>query len=143
MIPHAYLGAANSGDIYLCSEGANDYGNVIKARVRTNPIAPGGASADCSFARVFLTITWSMDAELTIVPVLDDEIIEDAQFTISCTKPLDARRQSCVFKYNCRRIARDARDKEVFRYALRGTWLAFQIDVLANEFGELAFDQVI
>ena len=126
MIPAAFFGSGAGGDIWLANRGVRDDGVWVPIRVRTNPVAPGGTNADCSFDRVFITLTWSIGVKLAIAPVVDGEVLADAGFNIEVERPASRQRISRVFERILRRTAM-IRQSPAFKYVPRGTWFALEI----------------
>ena len=141
MIPAAFLGSANGGEIYAVDQGPTDAGVDIPVRMRTNPFAPAGASFDCTFERIYLTLTWSMDCVLLITPILDGTLLDEESWTVTLRRPASTKRQSRVFEKMLRRTKRSTIP---YMYALRGTWFALLIETMGplGE-GDLIVDQAV
>ena len=112
-------------------------------RIRTNPLAPGGgASMDCIFDRLYLTLTWSMDVILRMTPILDGVALGRIGLD---HHPDPSRhpgeRRSEVFEQVMRRTSTGA---VPYKYALRGRWFALQVEVdgLMTP-GDLIVDQAV
>ena len=141
MIPAAFLGSASSGDIYAADVGHTDAGAEIPLRIRTNPLAPAGASQECTFERLWLTLTWSADAVLMVTPVLDGEVLHFSSWEIRLVRPPNGRRQSKVFEQVMRRLHTGPLP---YKYALRGTWFGLQIETAGSVGpGDLIIDQAV
>ena len=82
-------------------------------------MAPAGASQECTFERLWLTLTWSADAVLMVTPVLDGEVLHFSSWEIRLVRPPNGRRQSKVFEQVMRRLHTGPLP---YKYALRGTW---------------------
>ena len=140
MIPAAFLGSATSGDIYATDTGTSDAGEPIGIRIQSNPFAPAGATMDCTFERVYLTLTWSMDAVLLITPILDGVPLDRDSWTLALARPATGRRKYQVFE----RVMRRTKQSTIpYKYALRGTWFALRIETVGQlGEGDLILDQV-
>jgi hypothetical protein len=135
MIPRAFAGSSQDGSIYRLDDGFDDAGNPILVRLQTNPMAPGGASADHSFDWLRITLTSTMAVQIMVTPIVDGIELADARFAI----PVGAseRRKSQVFERVIRISATSGRT-----YAPRGTWLSVRLDVEALGPGDLIIDSI-
>ena len=128
-IPSAFVGSAENGAIFVLNTGNSDAGENIPVRVQSNPLAPAGPSADCTFDRLFLTFTWSIGVVLKVTPIVDGEALEDASYQITLDRPDTRQRRSRVFERILRRVAYRG-NIESFKYVPRGTWFAVRIETV-------------
>lgn len=138
--PRAFIGSATDGRIMLLGEGHQDAGQDIDTRLTTNPFAPAGAAMDCSFDRVYVTVTHSARVRLRCTPIVDDEYQTGAAFDIELAQPT-SRRSQVVERQLYQRSTRHS----VFPYmeGLRGRWFQLEIDSADGLFpGDLIFDQI-
>lgn len=142
MRPRAFIGSAEDGAIYAMDEGSADGASAYNARGQTNPIAPSGADMDSSFDRVYVTLTWSMDATVRCTPIVDGTLVTAAQFDITLTGSPLGERQSRVFERALfKPFMQDG--VEQYREGLRGTWFALRLETVGGVAdGELIFDEV-
>ena len=142
MIPHAFLGSGEDGSIWALGRGHDDAGIPIPVRVQSNPLAPAGPSADCGFGRLYITLTWSMDAHLVVTPIVDGRPLADAAYNIRLSRPADGRRASAVYE-RILRLTATMRGRPAFTYEPRGTWLAVLIEADSLGVGDLIIDDAV
>ena len=122
----------------LVDYGHTDDGNGVVIRARTNPVAPEGAAMECSFDRVYVTITRSAALDLLCTPVVDETLLPDSAFAIKLDQPTTDRSP-----YTHEQVLRTPREGGAYFSGLRGRWFALQIDSAAGVFaGDLILDQV-
>lgn len=130
-LPSAFAGSASDGSVWLLNSGNDDAGLDIPVRVQSNPVAPAGANADCTFDRLFVTLTWSIGVTLRVTPIVDGDKLEDAQFDIVLDRPYGIRRQSQVFE-KILRLTAIINGEPAFKYVPRGTWFAVLIETVGG-----------
>ena len=135
--PRLLLGSARNGRILLVGETHQDAGQPVDIRATTNPLAPAGANRDCSFDRVYVTITRSAQVHLRCTPIIDFEHITGGMFDIELPRP--PLRRSTVTERVLRRLSPFGPYLE----GLRGRWFQLEIESVGGIFeGELILDQV-
>lgn len=143
MIPRAYVGSASDGKIFLLDEGHQDDGQAVDILAQSNPLAPGGADGDCTFDRVFITLTWSMNATLRFTPLVDEVEKTDSTFDIVLTSTPTEARKSKVFERTLREPFKRA-GVEKYKKALRGTWFSMKIETIGGiGAGDLILDEIL
>ncbi|MCY3623038.1 MAG: hypothetical protein OXH68_15185 [Gammaproteobacteria bacterium] len=126
-IPRTLLGEAGGNRILLVGEGHRDGVDPLPIRATTNPFAPAGASMDCSFDRLFITLTHSGQVHLRCTPIVNGEHITAAAFDIELPPPVG--RRSHVHEEPLFRDSAHGRYME----GLRGTWFQLQIDSVQTD----------
>jgi len=121
-IPRTLLGSYTNGDIWLVGSGHQDVGEDIYIRATSNPFAPAGASMDCSFDRLFVTITYSAEVQLVCTPIVDEVYMTAAAFEIHLPRP--PNRRSYVFEQPLLQKAESGGYME----GLQGRWFQLQIE---------------
>ena len=102
----------------------------------SDPVAPAGASGECMFKNVYLTVTNTMAITLTLTPVID--------FVLQTTEAVDV-----VLSAEAARTTRRFEigmslpyNSDAFRSAMRGAW--FQLQIQSDELaaGDLILEQI-
>ncbi len=137
MIPMAF--GAGGNRILRLDTGHQDAGEPLNASITTGELAPAGASADCTFERLYLTLTHTAACELLVTPILDGVALPE---THSIELQPEMERRSRVFDLPLSRVL-EVGGVEAYRYALRGTWIAFRLETVGGiGEGDLIFDSL-
>ncbi len=135
-VPQAFLGGP--GGIYRVATGHDDSTDRVGFRVQTRAVAPAGAALDSIFDRIFLSITSSVAATITVTPVVDGQDMATAAFTFSLRKNTASTDPRSRVIENVLRTARSG-----LCLALRGTWISFKIEADSVEGpGLLVLDRI-
>lgn len=138
MIPHAFLGTANG--LVLLDEGQLDDDETIDFRAQTSPVAPAGANLDCTFDRVFLTVTHAANGRVRLTPVVDGDDISEAAFSIALRRPASGYATATVQRVLRKRSVVPGRP--TIAHVPRGTWFAVRIENDGVLKGDLVIDQL-
>jgi hypothetical protein len=113
---------------------------------KSNAVAPAGASGDCEFRNVYITITHSMEVEIRLTPIVDfvplDGTAGQPDERLVFSLPALGQRFTERFEMGLSKpfpLSGPAR----FRNALRGSWFQLQAEALIPlAAGDLIFEQV-
>lgn len=112
---------------------------------KSNPIAPAGASGECVFQNIYLTVTHSMGVDIRLTPIVDFVPLDgtngqpDERLVIT----LDPQTFRLTERFEMGlSLPFPLVGTERMRNALRGAWFQLQVEALSplND-GELIFDQ--
>ena len=125
--------------------GFQDNGAVYVPVAKSNPIAPAGASGECIFTNVYITITHSMEVDIRLTPIVDFVAIDgtggqpDERLVFSL--PALGARLTERFEMGLS-LPFPLTGTERIRNALRGAWFQLQAEALTPlAAGDLIFDQ--
>ncbi len=113
---------------------------------KSNPVAPAGASGECIFNNLFITITHSMAVDIRLTPIVDFVPLDGTngqpdERLIFSLPDLTPDRLTERFEMGLS-LPFPLTGTERFRNALRGAWFQLQAEALAPlAAGDLIFDQ--
>lgn len=154
-VPTLFFGGIDTnGNILEFGAGADDNGVAIDLLALSDPIAPAGASGECIFKNIYLTITYDMTVDLIITPIIDFVRLDglagaippgyagvvDEQLTLSLVA--GAARQTERFEIGMSLPYPDTATERL-RTALRGAWFQVDVSIAAGlAAGDLILEQV-
>jgi hypothetical protein len=147
-IPTLFFGGAVSANVLQTNDGFEDNGVDIIPLARNNQVAPVGASGECIFTNVYVTITHSMLVDIQFTPIVDFVPLDgtggqpDERITISLPDLTGTGRLTERFEIGLS-IPFPLTGPERFRNAMRGAWFQLQADTVTPlAAGDLIFEQV-
>lgn len=148
-IPTLFFGGIDTAAKVLQTNfGFTDDGVAYVPSLLTNAVAPAGASGECIFRNLYITITHSMETDLRITPVVDFVPLDgtggqpDERLVIPLADLTATGRETDRYEMGLS-LPFPLVGTERFRNALRGAWfqvLLEAINGLAD--GDLIFEQV-
>ena len=71
-IPVLFFGGRDTeASVLETNNGFQDNGAAYVPLAKSNPIAPAGASGECIFTNVYITLTHSMPVDIRVTPIVD------------------------------------------------------------------------
>ena len=140
-----YGGRDTEASVLEANVGFQDNGADYVPLAKSNPVAPAGASGECIFTNVYVTITHSMGVDIRFTPIVDfvplDGTGGQPDERLVFTLPALAARLTERFEMGLS-LPFPLTGTERFRNALRGAWFPLQAEALAPlAAGDLIFDQ--
>ncbi len=146
-IPVLFFGGRDTeSNVMQVSDGFQD--NLVNyfPLAKSNPVAPAGASGECIFKNVYITITHTMLSTVRLTPIVDFVPLDgtggqpDERLNISL--PALGARLTERFEMGLS-LPFPLTGAERFRNALRGAWFQLQAEAItALAAGDLIFDQI-
>lgn len=141
-----YGGRDTEASVLEANQGFQDNGADYIPLAKSNAVAPAGASGECEFRNVYITITHTMEVDILLTPIVDFVPLDgtggqpDERLTFSL--PALGTRLTERFEMGLSKpfpLTGPAR----FRNALRGAWFQLQAEAVAPlAAGDLIFEQV-
>ena len=142
-----YGGRDTEASVLEANVGFQDNGADYIPLAKSNPVAPAGASGECIFTNVYVTITHSMAVDIRLTPIVDFVPLDgtngqpDERLVFSLPDLTATGRLSERFEMGLS-IPFPLTGTERFRNSLRGAWFQLQSEALAPlAAGDLIFDQ--
>lgn len=148
-IPSLFFGGREtSAKVLQTNSGFEDDGVAYAPMLRTNPVAPAGASGECIFRNAFVTITHSMATDIRITPIVDFVPLDgtggqpDERLVFSLPDLTATGRRTDRYEMGLS-LPFPLTGTERFRNALRGAWFQLQLEAINGlADGDLIFEQV-
>ena len=141
-----YGGRDTEASVIETNVGFQDNAADYLPLAKSNPVAPAGASGECEFRNVYITITHSMEVDIRLTPIIDFVPLDgtggqpDERLVFSL--PALGARLTERFEMGLS-IPFPLVGPERFRNAPRGAWFQLQSEALAPlAAGDLIFEQV-
>lgn len=141
-----YGGRDTEASVMETNVGFQDNGADYIPLAKSNAVAPAGASGECEFRNVYITITHSMAVDIRLTPIIDFVPLDgtggqpDERLVFSL--PALGARLTERFEMGLS-IPFPLVGPERFRNAPRGAWFQLQSEALAPlAAGDLIFEQV-
>jgi hypothetical protein len=145
-IPTLFFGGRDTeANVLQFSDGFQDNTVDYVPLAKSNPIAPAGASGECIFKNVYITITHSMEVDIRLTPIVDfvplDGVGGQPDERLVFSLPALGARLTERFEMGLS-LPFPLTGPERIRTALRGAWFQLQAEALAPlAAGDLIFDQ--
>ena len=149
-IPTLFYGGID-GDVATVlqtSVGFTDNGVAYVPLLKTNPVAPAGASGEAIFKRLFVTLTHSMATDIRITPIVDFVAFDgtggqpDERLTFSLPDLTATGRLTERFEMGLS-LPFPLTGTERFRNAMRGAWFQVLIEFINGlAAGDMIVEQV-
>jgi len=142
-----YGGRDTEASVIEANVGSQDNGADYIPLSKSNAVAPAGASGDCEFSNIYITITHSMEVDIRLTPIVDFVPLDGTngqpdERLIFSLPDLTPDRLTERFEMGLSKpfpLTGPAR----FRNALRGAWFQLQAEAVAPlAAGDLIFEQV-
>jgi len=141
-----YGGRDTEASVLEANVGFQDNGADYIPLAKSNAVAPAGASGECEFRNVYITITHTMEVDIRLTPIIDFVPLDgtggqpDERLVFSL--PALGARLTERFEMGLS-IPFPLVGPERFRNAPRGAWFQLQSEALAPlAAGDLIFEQV-
>lgn len=140
-----YGGRDTEASVLEANVGFQDNGADYVPLAKSNPVAPAGASGECIFTNVYVTITHDMGVDIRLTPIVDfvplDGTNGQPDERLVFTLPPLAARLTERFEMGLS-LPFPLTGTERIRNALRGAFFQLQAEALAPlAAGDLIFDQ--
>lgn len=120
-----FLGAADAATVYEADRSYDDGGLAFTPLARTARLAPAGASGECLFAALYVTISRAAGATVRVVPIVDGVALDATDIVL--VEPAAG-----VITERHRIVVSQAYvdgGVELLRYQPRGAWMQAEVSV--------------
>lgn len=146
-IPVLFFGGRDTeANVLQVSDGFQDNTVDYVPLAKSNPVAPAGASGECIFKNVYITITHDMAAMIRLTPIVDFVALDGTggqpdERLIFTLPDLTPNRLTERFEMGLS-LPFPLTGPERIRNALRGAWFQLQAEAIGGlASGDLIFDQ--
>jgi hypothetical protein len=146
-IPTMFFGGRDTeASVLATDQGFEDNTVAYVPLAKSNPVAPAGASGECIFKNVYITITHDMAVDIRLTPIIDFVALDGTggqpdERLIFSLPDLTPNRLTERFEMGLS-LPFPLTGTERFRNALRGAWFQLQVEAINGlAAGDLIFDQ--
>lgn len=144
--PALVFGGAIGGEgavLYRCDGSGSDAGEPIVAKATPRATAPAGARGEVALHNIYLALQHQSALDLKVTPVLDDEVVEGAEYAFEAPSHAKPTRETLEIPVT---VPYESGGVVWSYYAPRGRWVSVVIEAEwvgeGEDEGELTIDGI-